>query len=107
MSVARFPESPIAKWVQFVVAVLIVPVLIWGFASYIDHEKRLTKIEANRFTASDAHRIYEILATKADSSNVPPPIVSDALERIVVLLDRIENRLDAIDSRVTKLEGKH
>ena len=90
---SKFPDHPLAKWIQLLVAVILVPIMAWGFSAYINHETRLTTIEATCFTSEDALEVYRVLSSKADREDVPPQEVRDTLARQERLMERLDNRL--------------
>jgi len=88
-TVKKPPNGNATEWIKYlgavssmVVVVVLAPIAVWLVGSSIDHDRRLTKIESNRFTSADAMKVYEALASKADKHNVPPPEVKQALVRL-------------------------
>ena len=83
------PNGRTSEWVKYLGAVssmllvlVVTPVGSWAAYTIIDHGKRISVIESNRFTSSDAMKVYETLAEKADKDSVPPPEVKQALTRL-------------------------
>ena len=76
--VKHFPNGAWGRWIRFGLSVLVIPVLL--FVLQID--RRVVRIEANRFTSVDAKAVYDMLGLKADKRDVPPPEVREALARI-------------------------
>lgn len=92
-----FPSSPVGKWVQLVGTLVILPLLAWGFVI----ERRVTRIESNRFTASDGLNMYQALNDKADKEDVPPPEVQQAIARLNADIAEIKGDLKNHISDIT------
>ena len=99
---AHPPNSNATEWIKYlgavsslVVVVVLSPIAIWLVATTLDHSERIVSIEANRFTSTDSMRVYELLNQKADKNNVPPPVVSEAIERMERDIREIRALLEA------------
>lgn len=79
---AKVPNGQLGQWVRFVSSAILIPAVVALLIWIIAIERRLTAIEANRFTAADGIRLVELLNSKADRSEVPPPEVRQRLDRI-------------------------
>lgn len=71
------------------IAVLVIPILV--FLVRIDN--RLVAIEANRFTAADGLTVWQEMARKANTTEVPP--------------EWFIREFDELKARLLVLEGKH
>lgn len=93
----KVPTGPVASWIKLLGALVLIPAVGWGIAV----ERRITKIEASRFTTADGMKMYQRIGEKADKSNVPPPDVRQMLEllqendtEIKRLLEKLDDTLD-------------
>lgn len=94
----------IIDWMRWVSQVLIVPLLGVAFMMWLNHEDRIDQItltqavmQGNRFTSQDGKEVWAAVASletkKANSSDVPPPEVIAALERIDHRLEKLEDQM--------------
>ena len=90
------PRSNAAEWIKFVSATLIFPLAGFTFIWLLSIDRRVTRIEANRFTSADGATLMEKLNNKADLSNVPPP-------EVIIRLNRIESDINDLRADVRAL----
>ena len=96
MTARDIPDSQAAKWVKFLGATLIFPMAFGLFTWNLSLDRRVTRIEANRFTEADGAALIERMNNKADRDEVPPP-------EVVVRLDRLEEDLREVKRDVKEL----
>ena len=89
MTIVKVPNGSATEWIKYLgsvssmlVLVILIPVGSWLVLTTMDHGKRISVIESNRFTSADALLVYQKLAAKADKSEVPPPEVKQSLARL-------------------------
>lgn len=88
-----------------------VPVLFmcigWIGSSLIDHNERLAKIEASRYTPKDAKEdMLRIEATVKSSEIRRDEWLRERFSAITGSLQRIDDKLGALEQRVSKAEVK-
>ena len=81
------PDAQWAKWVRLIAALAIIPLIAWG----VSVEVRLSMIEGNRFTSTDALKLYDQLHSKADKADVPPPEVRESLQEIKTAIHELRD----------------
>lgn len=77
-----------------------VPILLgalaWQIRSTMDHEHRLTTIEASRYTAQDAARDRNVMTTEIGGLKVETARAAQAAESVSQRLGRMEDKLDQL-----------
>jgi hypothetical protein len=90
------PKHPVAEWIRFISAVLIVPLFAFMLGWQLSHERRLTVIESSSFTATDGLAVWMELGNKIDSINVPSAEVLNRLDSIEKSIQDIQRRIDEL-----------
>ena len=78
-------------WLVRIMVVVLVPLLMWISGTMIAMDKRITVIEANRFTSADGARVWEELYKRPTFDQVPPVWFQEFVERL-------DERLTALES---------
>lgn len=81
-----FINGTSARWIQWILSGLVIPVLIVGVKVMIDVEV----IKSNRFTAADGQHVWQELSRKADRSQVPPEWFKEDVAEIKTMLLKIQ-----------------
>lgn len=86
-----------------VIVIAIAAAVGWGFNAITDHEVRIVKIEANRFTSQDGQRLIAALEVKLQ-------VILDRLARndsqTADRLARTETKVDEMKSEIRRLLEK-
>ena len=101
-----------SRWIIGLMALLI-PVHATWFISHLDElsrdlgdtKVRIRIIEEQRFTAADAERMRASIL-EGVAERFPPPWMSEQLRRIEAVTQRTDERLQALEQRLTALEVK-
>lgn len=87
-------------------SVILVPALLLMWAQINKQADQITELQiqqaatnANRFTAQDGAEVWQEMNEKADRDEIPPAEVTEALERLQAVQDRMEQRVHDLEMR--------
>lgn len=82
----RLTFHPLLQWAMGILSTLVTASVIWGIVQIQENDKRITAIEASRFTTQDAAGYVTIREYDAWTGSV------------IAQLGRIEDKLDALSA---------
>ena len=87
------PYVSMLDWLIRIIAIVLVPLLIWMSGTIVGMGNRVTAIEASRFTAADGSRVWEELYKRPTFDQVPPAWFQDFVERLDMRLTALEDKV--------------
>lgn len=99
-AIREFPQTPLARWLSLIVSGLLLPAMLMAGVWGATLDKRLTKIESNRFTSMDASALQITLAKK-DAEILA--LIAQMQKQVAVSgahIDQLKKDLDRLQERV-------